>query len=115
MSKMTEEVTRAIATKFLDGDEDFELIKEENYKNYVVYFAAYKEANGNTNYGRPIYILIDKLGKARYATYGENHEILMRSNPAEERLRRKRMKRLKRLRRKRRMRKRTSRITTYVS
>lgn len=52
MSKMTEEVTRAIATKFLDGDEDFELIKEENYKNYVVYFAVYKEANGNTNYGR---------------------------------------------------------------
>ena len=115
MSKMTEEVTRAIATKFLDGDEDFELIKEENYKNYVVYFAAYKPANGNTNYGRPIYILIDKLGKARYATYEENHEILMRSNPTEERLRRKRMKRLKRLRRKRRMRKRTSRITTYVS
>lgn len=54
MSKMTEEVTRAIATKFLDGDEDFELIKEENYKDYVVYFAAYKPANGDTNYGRPI-------------------------------------------------------------
>ena len=104
MSKMTEEVTRAIATKFLTRPEDFELIKEENYKNYVVYFAAYKPANGNTNYGRPIYILIDKLGKARYATYEENHEILMRSNPTEERLRRKR-----------RMRKRTSRITTYVS
>ena len=84
MSKMTEEVTRAIATKFLDGDEDFELIKEENYKDYVVYFAAYKPANGDTNYGRPIYVLIDKLGKARYATYEENHEILMRSNPIEE-------------------------------
>ena len=41
----------AIATKFLTRPEDFELIKEENYKNYVVYFAAYKEANGNTNYG----------------------------------------------------------------
>ena len=36
MSKMTEEVTRAIATKFLDGDEDFELIKEENYKNSIL-------------------------------------------------------------------------------
>lgn len=80
MSKMTEEVTRAIATKFLDGDEDFELIKEENYKNYVVYFAAYKEANGNTNYGRPIYILIDKLGKARYATDKETHELMMRED-----------------------------------
>ena len=33
----------AIATKFLTRPEDFELIKEENYKNYVVYFAAYKE------------------------------------------------------------------------
>ena len=115
MSKMTEEVTRAIATKFLTHPEEFKFTKLENYKNYVVYFAAYKPANGNTNYGRPIYILIDKLGKARYATYEENHEILMRSNPTEERLRRKRMKRLKRLRRKRRMRKRTSRITTYVS
>ena len=33
----------AIATKFLTRPEDFELIKEENYKNYVVYFAAYEE------------------------------------------------------------------------
>ena len=74
----------AIATKFLTRPEDFELIKEENYKNYVVYFAAYKKANGNTNYGLPIYVLIDELGKARYATYEENHEILMRSNPDEE-------------------------------
>lgn len=84
MSKMTEEVTRAIATKFLDGDEDFELIKEENYKNYVVYFAAYKEANGNTNYGRPIYILIDELGKARYATNKETNELMKRANPDED-------------------------------
>lgn len=80
MSKMTEEVTRAIATKFLDGIEDFELIKEENYKNYVVYFAAYKKANGNTNYGLPIYVLIDELGKARYATYEETHELMMRED-----------------------------------
>ena len=107
MSKMTEEVTRAIATKFLTHPEYFELIKKENYKNYVVYLAAYKEANENMNLGRPIYVLIDKLGKARYATYEENYEILKRANPTEERLRRKRMKRLKRLRRKRMMRKRT--------
>lgn len=80
MSKMTEEVTRAIATKFLDGDEDFELIKEENYKDYVVYFAAYKPANGDTNYGRPIFVLIDKLGKARYATDKETHELMMRED-----------------------------------
>ncbi len=115
MSKMTEEVTRAIATKFLTHPEEFKLTKLENYKDYVVYFAFLKGATAEMNIGRPIYILIDKLGKARYATYEENHEILMRSNPTEERLRRKRMKRLKRLRRKRRMRKRTSRITTYVS
>lgn len=84
MSKMTEEVTRAIATKFLDGIEGFKLIKEENYKNYVVYFAAYKEANGNTNYGLPIYVLIDELGKARYATNKETNELMKRANPDED-------------------------------
>ena len=84
MDKNAEEVTRAIAIKLLGGIEGFKLTKLENYKDYIVYFAAYKPANGNTNYGRPIYILIDKLGKARYATYEENHEILMRSNPDEE-------------------------------
>lgn len=81
---MTEEVTRAIATKFLGGIEGFELIKLENYKNYVVYFAAYKKANGNTNYGLPIYVLIDELGKARYATDKETHELMRRANPDEE-------------------------------
>ncbi len=80
MSKMTEEVTRAIATKFLTHPEEFELIKEENYKDYVVYFAAYKPANGDTNYGLPIYILIDELGKARFATSEERNEIW---NPGE--------------------------------
>lgn len=84
MSKMTEEVTRAIATKFIDGDEDFELIKEENYKDYVVYFAAYKEANGNTNYGLPIFILIDKLGKARFAEPDETRELMRRWDSDEE-------------------------------
>ena len=84
MSKMTEEVTRAIATKFLTRPEDFELIKEENYKNYVVYFAAYKEANGNTNYGLPIFILIDKLGKARFAEPDETRELMRRWNSDEE-------------------------------
>ena len=64
--------------------EDFELIKEENYKNYVVYFAAYKEANGNTNYGLPIFILIDKLGKARFAEPDETRELMRRWNSDEE-------------------------------
>ena len=81
---MTEEVTRAIATKFLDGDKDFELIKEENYKNYVVYFAAYKLASGNSYNGLPIYILIDELGKARYATSEERDEIWHRNDEEEE-------------------------------
>ena len=74
----------AIATKFLTRPEDFELIKEENYKNYVVYFAAYKEANGNTNYGLPIFILIDKLGKARFAEPDETRELMRRWNSDEE-------------------------------
>ena len=84
MSKMTEEVTRAIATKFLDGDEDFEVIKEENYKDYVVYFAAYKPANGDTNYGRPIFVLIDELGKARFAEPDETSELMRRWDDEEE-------------------------------
>lgn len=84
MSKMTEEVTRAIATKFLTHPEEFKLTKLENYKNYVVYFAAYKEANGNTNYGLPIFILIDKLGKARFAEPDETRELMRRWNSDEE-------------------------------
>ena len=84
MSKMTEEVTRAIATKFLTHPEEFKLTKLENYKDYIVYFAFPDGVTGEINVGRPIYILIDKLGKARYATYEENHEILMRSNSDEE-------------------------------
>ena len=84
MSKMTEEVTRAIATKFLTHPEEFKLTKLENYKNYVVYLAFPDGVTGEINVGRPIYVLIDELGKARYATYEENHEILMRSNPDEE-------------------------------
>jgi hypothetical protein len=84
MSKMTEEVTRAIAIKFLDGIEGFKLTKLENYKDYIVYFAFPDGVTAEMNVGRPIYVLIDKLGKARYATYEENHEILMRSNPDEE-------------------------------
>lgn len=84
MSKMTEEVTRAIATKFLGGIEGFELIKLENYKNYVVYFAFPDGVTGEINVGRPIYVLIDKLGKARYATDKETHELTRRANPDEE-------------------------------
>jgi hypothetical protein len=84
MSKMTEEVTRAIATKFLGGIEGFELIKLENYKNYVVYFAFPDGVTGEINVGRPIYVLIDKLGKARYATDKETHELMRRWNSDEE-------------------------------
>lgn len=84
MSKMTEEVTRAIATKFLDGDEDFELIKEENYKDYVVYLAFPDGVTGEINVGRPIYVLIDELGKARYATNKETNELMKRANPDED-------------------------------
>lgn len=84
MSKMTEEVTRAIATKFLGGIEGFELIKLENYKNYVVYFAFPDGVTGEINVGLPIYVLIDKLGKARYSTDKETHELMRRANPDEE-------------------------------
>lgn len=81
---MTEEVTRAIATKFLRGIEGFELIKLENYKNYVVYFAFPDGVTGEINVGLPIYVLIDKLGKARCATDKETHELMRRANPDEE-------------------------------
>ena len=74
----------AIATEFLKGTEGFKLIKLENYKNYVVYLAFPDGVTGEINVGRPIYVLVDELGKARYATYEENHEILIRSNPDEE-------------------------------
>ena len=84
MSKMTEEVTRAIATKFLGGIEGFELTKLENYKDYIVYFAFPDGVTGEINVGLPIYVLIDELGKARYATYEENHELMRRANPDEE-------------------------------
>ena len=84
MDKNAEEVTRAIAIKLLGGIEGFKLTKLENYKVYIVYFAFPDGVTGEINVGRPIYVLIDELGKARYATYEENHEILMRSNPDEE-------------------------------
>ena len=80
---MTEEVTRAIATKFLGGIEGFELIKLENYKNYVVYFAFPDGVTGEINVGLPIYILIDKLGNVRYADSNEQHELLIRSQSEE--------------------------------
>ena len=77
---MTEEVTRAIATKFLGGIEGFELIKLENYKNYVVYFAFPDGVTGEINVGLPIYVLIDKLGKARFADHDERREIWHRND-----------------------------------
>lgn len=84
MSKMTEEVTRAIATKFLDGIEGFKLTKLENYKDYIVYFAFPDGVTAEMNVGLPIYVLIDKLGKARYATYEETNELMKRANPDED-------------------------------
>ncbi|MCS2871319.1 hypothetical protein [Bacteroides xylanisolvens] len=84
MSKMTEEVTRAIAIKFLDGIEGFKLTKLENYKDYIVYFAFPDGVTAEMNVGLPIYVLIDKLGKARYATYEERFEIMMREGDEEE-------------------------------
>ena len=84
MSKMTEEVTRAIAIKFLDGIEGFKLTKFENYKDYIVYFAFPDGVTAEMNVGLPIYVLIDKLGKARYATYEERFEIMMREGDEEE-------------------------------
>ena len=84
MSKMTEEVTRAIAIKFLDGIEGFKLTKLENYKDYIVYFAFPDGVTAEMNVGLPIYVLIDKLGKARYATYEERFEIIMREGDEEE-------------------------------
>ena len=84
MSKMTEEVTRAIATKFLDGIEGFKLTKLENYKDYIVYFAFPDGVTGEINVGRPIYVLIDKLGKARIAEPDETRELMRRWNSDEE-------------------------------
>ena len=74
----------AIATEFLKGTEGFKLIKLENYKNYVVYLAFPDGVTGEINVGRPIYVLIDELGKARYATYEETHELMRRWNSDEE-------------------------------
>lgn len=84
MSKMTEEVTRAIAIKLLGGIEGFKLTKLENYKDYVVYFAFPDGVTAEMNVGLPIYVLIDELGKARYATYEERFEIMMREGDEEE-------------------------------
>ena len=84
MDKNAEEVTRAIAIKLLGGIEGFKLTKLENYKDYIVYFAFPDGVTGEINVGRPIYVLIDKLGKARYATDKETHELMRRANPDEE-------------------------------
>ena len=80
MDKNAEEVTRAIAIKLLGGIEGFKLTKLENYKDYIVYFAFPDGVTGEINVGLPIYVLIDKLGKARYATDKETHELMMRED-----------------------------------
>lgn len=84
MSKMNDEVLLAIVSKFLKGTEGFELIREEDYKNYIVYFAAYKESNENTNFGLPIYILIAENGKVRFADPDERDEIMSRNSEYDE-------------------------------
>lgn len=66
MDKNAEEVTRAIAIKLLGGIEGFKLTKLENYKDYIVYFAFPDGVTGEINVGRPIYVLIDKLGRPVY-------------------------------------------------
>ena len=81
MDKNAEEVTRAIAIKLLGGIEGFKLTKLENYKDYIVYFAFPDGVTGEINVGRPIYVLIDELGKARFATSEERHEIWHRNDP----------------------------------
>ena len=84
MDKNAEEVTRAIAIKLLGGIEGFKLTKLENYKDYIVYFAFPDGVTGEINVGRPIYVLIDELGKARYATNKETNELMKRANPDED-------------------------------
>ena len=84
MDKNAEEVTRAIAIKLLGGIEGFKLTKLENYKDYIVYFAFPDGVTAEMNVGLPIYVLIDELGKARFATYEERFEIMMREGDEEE-------------------------------
>lgn len=79
MSNMKKEVTRAIAQKFLKETKGFDLIELENYKDNVVFLAFPKGATAETNVGLPIYVLIDKVGKARYATDEETHDLMVRS------------------------------------
>ena len=83
MSNMNDEVLLSIVTKFLNGTEMFELIKKADYKGFKVYFVCPKEEVGKY-VGRPIYVLIDELGKARYATYEETCELMMCANLIEE-------------------------------
>lgn len=78
MSNIKKEVTLAIAQKFLKEPKDFDLVELDKYKDDVVYLAFLKGATAETNVGLPIYILIDKLGKARYATDAETHELMVR-------------------------------------
>lgn len=77
MSKMTEEVILAIVKKFVVHTEGFEFIPQEDYKGYHVVF-VFLESGGYV--GRPIFVLVDKDGKARYADTKEGREIMAANN-----------------------------------
>lgn len=77
MSKMTEEVILAIVKKFVVGTEGFRFIPKKDYKGYHVVF-VFLEDGGYV--GKPIYVLVDKDGKARYADSTECWEILDANN-----------------------------------
>lgn len=78
MSKMTEKVARAIATKFLKGIEGFRMSTLENYKDNFVFLAVPEGVTGEINVGLPIYVLVNPKGEARHATRTETRELLIR-------------------------------------
>lgn len=77
MSKMTEEVILAIVKKFVVGTEGFKFIPQEDYKGYHVVFVFFEDGG---YVGRPIFVLVDKDGKARYADPDEGREIMAANN-----------------------------------
>lgn len=77
MSKMTEEVILAIVKKFVVHTEGFEFIPQEDYKGHHVVFVFFEDGG---YVGRPIFVLVDKDGKARYANSDEGREIMAANN-----------------------------------
>lgn len=80
MSKMTEEVILAIVKKFVVHTEGFKFIPQEDYKGYHVVFVFPNGSTAYTNNGRPIFVLVDKNGEARYADPSEGWKILATNN-----------------------------------